>query len=284
MRLLVIGASGLVGQHLWRYAVATGHDVTGTYNQRRRPGLVQLRVYSLEQVTSFFDEYQPEAVIYCAAWSWVDGCEGDSERAFRENCDFPAIAAQAAAANNATFAYISSSYVFDGVQGPYAEDAHPRPISTYGKSKFAGERAVMHKAGDRALIVRTMGVYGPEVEEKNFVYQVVKTLRSGQRMQVPNDQRGNATEALNFAVGVLALISCRAAGIWHVAGAEPELSRVNFARQIATSYELNTDLIDSVTTAQLMQHAPRPLHAGLVTTRASLHSTWKPAGWTPFTL
>ena len=273
MKILVVGASGLVGGHSWRAAQKAGHQVTGTAYRHPAPGLVPLSLGSDEEIARVFRTFEPQAVICCAAWSWVDGCESDRERAFRENCDQPARLARAAARAGAQFVHFSSSYVFDGRDGPYREDATPNPISIYGQSKLVGEGAVTEATGGRAVIARTMGVYGEELQRKNFVHQVRDRLSAGQRMRVPTDQFGNASYAGDLAEGVLRLLSRQATGIWNLAGPDPCLCRKDLALRIAREYGLDEMLFDFLPTAQLGQAAARPVQGGLriERMRAELH-------------
>lgn len=256
-----------------------GHEVTGSYATHPVPELLHLRLDDTADVRQLMSSTRPDAVVCCAAWSWVDGCESDPSRAFSENRDLPASAARAAADSGARFVHFSTSYVFDGRNGPYSEDDPPNPLSVYAESKLAGEIAVSQATAGRALIVRTMGVYGDELQKKNFVYQVRQNLGSGRRMKVPNDQLGNATEAANLAGGVLALLDRRATGVWNLAGLDPNLRRSDFALQIARSYGLDESLFDFVPTSELKQPAPRPLHGGLTTVKATAATRWRPCGW-----
>ena len=279
MKLLIIGASGLVGWNLTLAAKRTGHEVVGTYASHPTADFVPLDLADAERTRDLVTAVRPHVVICCAAWSWVDGCQSDPERAFRENRTLPAIAAHAAADRAARFVHFSTSYVFDGRSGPYSEEHEPNPISIYAESKLAGERAVAEEMDGEALIIRTMGVYGDEPQQKNFVYQVRRNLLAGRRMKIPSDQIGNATEAANLAEGVLALIDQQASRIWNVAGPDPNLARAEFARQIAETYGLDESLLDFVPTSELNQPAPRPLHAGLTTAKATAATGWQPQGW-----
>jgi dTDP-4-dehydrorhamnose reductase len=279
--IFVVGASGLVGWHVLQQAVREGDPAVGTYYTSVQTGLIPFAVTKQTDVLAVLTRYSVSVVVYCAAWSWVDGCEKDAERAFVENRSHPLLLAKAAADVGAQFVFLSTSYVFDGTAGPYAESAPPNPLSVYGKSKLAGEHAVMDATEGSAIIIRTMGVYGYELQAKNFVYQVVSNLRAGKRMKVPVDQRGNATDAQNLAAGVLALTRARARGIWNIAGPDPHLTRRDLAVTVARTFDLDESLFEFVDTSALKQAAPRPLHAGLLTTKATAHLRWRPAPWTP---
>jgi dTDP-4-dehydrorhamnose reductase len=276
MRILVAGASGLVGSHCHAEALARGHEVLGTFRSTLVSGLVHLDLKDSEAVRQLIGAFRPDAIICCAAWSWVDGCEGDPARAFAENRDVPARLAEAARGGGARVLHFSSSYVFNGESGPYSEDGATDPLSVYARSKLAGESAVQSAADGQALIVRTMGVFGIETLRKNFVYQVIGNLSSGKPMRIPSDQLGNATHAADLAKGSVALIEKEASGIWNLAGNDPNLNRVAFARFIAERRGLDSSLIQPVLTWELNQPAKRPLHAGLNIGKALAALNWKP--------
>jgi dTDP-4-dehydrorhamnose reductase len=223
--------------------------------------------------------YEPDAVVCCASWPWVDGCEGDPERAWRENCQQPAMLAEKSHAIGARFVFLSSSYVFDGEKGPYSEDAPTNPINVYGASKLAGEQACLEATGHGALIVRTMGVYGEEAQRKNFVYQLFDTLSAGKHLRVANDQFGNATHSDDLADTILMLLEKGFSGIRNAAGPEPRLARHEFASRIAREYTLDSSLLDFIPTSALNQAAKRPAHGGLLIERSCLESGIMPAKW-----
>ena len=271
----------MLGRTFLRAGNRLGHDVIGTYGTFAMPGLLRCDANDERAVDRLLSETNPDTIVYCAGWSWVDACESDPAKAFLENCELPRRAAASAHSFGARFVYFSSSYVFDGHNGPYTEDAPENPISVYGRSKLAGEHAVTEVMSGAALIVRTMGVYGVEPQGKNFVYQVVRNLRTGRPMKVPNDQLGNATEASNLAYGALALLEARAGGIWNLAGPDPNLARSAFALEVARTYRLDSSLLEFVPTASLNQPAPRPLRGGLVTDKTASSVSWRARGWTP---
>ena len=167
--------------------------------------------------------------------------------------------------------YFSTEYVFDGADGPYDEDHRPNPLSVYGKSKLAGEQAVLD-ADPRALVLRTTVVYGPEEQGKNFVYRLVASLKSGTEILVPIDQLSSPTYNRDLAAAAAKLAKKRVTGIVNAAGPEV-ISRVEFAQRIAAMLELDPALIRAVETSEFgPASAPRPLQAGLKIDRLRGHS------------
>jgi dTDP-4-dehydrorhamnose reductase len=204
---------------------------------------------------------RPEWVFCPAGLTFVDYCEDHPDEAARVNSDAPAALARAAAGIGAGFVFYSSDYVFDGSAGPYSEDDAPNPLSVYGRSKLQGERAVL-RASPRSLVVRTTGVYGPELQEKNFVYQLLRRLGASEPIRVPSDQVSTPTYNRDLAAASVALAEGEARGVYHVAGPQA-LDRHAFAVLAAGVFGLDAALVMAARTADLGQRARRPLQGGL---------------------
>jgi dTDP-4-dehydrorhamnose reductase len=261
MRALVIGASGQVGAALLRVLRARGHAAVGTWAHHEFPGLVQLDFADARAVECVIAEARPDWVLCPAALSHVDYCEEHPDEAFAANLHAPLAAAQAAALAGAGFVYYSSDYVFDGLAGPYAEEAPPRPLGVYGRSKAEGEQAILG-ALDRALVLRTSVVYGPERQEKNFAYQLIRACRSGQPFRPAVDQRASPSYNEDVAAATVECCERELRGIWHLAGADT-LDRMAFARLVCRVFDLDGSSLTPATTAELKQKAARPLDGGL---------------------
>ena len=280
MKILVIGASGLVGSHVLNAARVGQHGVVGTYRHRPEPDLVHLDCADSSAVDALLREQKPDVVVHAAGWTWVDGCEDDPTRAFAENAEQPARLAEQCKKVGCRFAYFSSSYVFDGQAGPYTEDATPNPINVYGRSKLRAEQAIQTVHGE-ALLLRVVCVYGAEAQGKNFACQVRRAMESGQALRVPADQRGNPTYAGDIARWLLGLLQRGATGLWHLAGPWPDCTRWDWAQRLVRAWEdagvrrHAQFSVTAVPTAQLQQRAIRPLQAGLLTPKADA------LGWRP---
>jgi dTDP-4-dehydrorhamnose reductase len=261
MRVLVIGASGQMGAALLRVLRARGHEAVGTWAHEASPGLVPLDFTDSAATERLITGTRPDWVICPAALSHVDYCEEHPDEAFAANLHGPLVAAQAAGRVGAGFVYYSSDYVFDGVDGPYAEDARPRPLGVYGQSKAEGEQAVLG-ALERALVVRTSVVYGPERQEKNSAYQLIRTCRSGKGFRPAVDQRASPSYNPDVAAATVECCERELRGTWHLAGADV-LDRMAYARLVCRVFELDASCLTAATTAQLGQKAARPLNGGL---------------------
>ena len=209
------------------------------------------------------EQVYPDIVCICSAFTWVDGCENQVGKAFAVNSKAPGIFAKAASQISSKVVFYSTDYVFDGHSGPYNESDLAVAINIYGSSKLEGEKQVLD-AAPNALVIRTTGVYGPDRQQKNFVYQVMKNCRSGQSMQLPNDQLGNPTYNKDLAEATLQLLWANATGIINVVG--PQVyARFSFAVEVAQFLDLDTSNLVGCCTADMCPRAPRPLSAGLKT-------------------
>ena len=262
-RNLVVGASGQVGTQVLR--ILPSASIVPTSRRAERPGwtALDLATVSEAEANKLFRCFEVTAVYCIGGMTNVDGCESTFELARRINCEGPAILAVAAAKHGARFVYFSTDYVFNGRNGPYAENAPGDPICAYGRSKWLGELAVQD-AHPAALVIRTTGVYGPDPNERNFLCSLRRGLTGTKPFRVPDDQIYTPTYNLDLASAVVALAESGAQGVFHVTG--PDLvSRLEFARRAAAVMGLDPANLSGVSTAELAQTAARPLRAGLLT-------------------
>jgi len=260
--LLVVGGSGQIGGWLLRHLACCGHEAVGTYATRIFPGLRPLDALDREATSALIAEVRPDVVFYPAGFTWVDGSERDPEKAYGANLHQPLGVAEAAANSGARFVYCSTDYVFDGVDGPSAEDDATRPLFIYGEAKCDAEAVIGRTIGDRALTARNCWVYGPERQGKNFAYQLVRTLSQGKSMTCPADQISSPSYGPDVAEAVVRLVEAEASGLIHVVGPEV-VDRPTFARAVVRAFGLDETEIEAKPTAEIGQGAPRPLKSGL---------------------
>lgn len=199
------GAGGLLGSDVVR--VGAEHDVVGLTH-------ADLDVTDGKAVRQRVGDEAPEWVVHCAAYTAVDRAEEESEEALRVNRGGSANVAAAAADAGARMVYFSTDYVFDGrKRTPWLPTDPVAPLSVYGRTKFAGERAAQ---GAQTLVVRTGWLYG--AGGHNFVEAMLTRAEQGESLQVVDDQWGRPTWTRNVA-GVTLELMVRGAdeGVWHVA-------------------------------------------------------------------
>lgn len=269
---LVVGASGQVGAQI--VSILGPGATFATSRTGTAPGVIRLDLAALtsEGARAFIAGLDLAAIYCVGGLTDVERCESESGLALRTNCEGPAHLAAAAAARKLPFVYFSTEYVFDGIAGPYTEDAKPGPINAYGRSKWQGEAAVL-EAHRHALIIRTTVVYGPDAGGKNFLCRLRHALQQGRPTRVPQDQISTPTYNRDLAANAVALVAAGATGVFHVCGPE-RMSRLQFSRLATRLMGFDESLIIGVPTSELAQRARRPLNAGLSTEKlrkANLH-------------
>ncbi len=195
-KVLVTGAKGMLGS-----------DVCQVLSSRHRVRGVDIDDFDMtdpDAVGAALAADRPELVIHCAAWTDVDGCEREPERAFEQNAGGARNVAAAAAEVGAELVYISTDYVFDGEKGePYTECDAPNPLNVYGASKLAGEEAVRSVLSD-SFIVRSAWLFG--AAGKNFVGTILKAGVGRDTLRVVSDQHGSPTYTKDLARAMADLI------------------------------------------------------------------------------
>jgi len=253
MRLLVLGARGMLGSDVMLAAESSGHEVTGY-------GHNELDITDIEALRRRFLRDKPDAVINCAAWTDVDGAEDDPEGALLVNGTGAGNVAAAAAEIGARVVYVSSDYVFDGEKGSdYVESDQTNPVSVYGKTKLAGEVATA-AANRRSYIVRSSWLFG--IDGPNFVNTMIRLGKSQGQVLVVHDQVGSPTYTWHLGYGLVRLLDSDAFGIHHMA-AGGSCSWYEFAKEIFKLEEMDVVTL-SATTEMFGRKAPRPPHSALV--------------------
>jgi dTDP-4-dehydrorhamnose reductase len=226
LRLLVFGRDGQVATELRRCA---GGDLAVTTLDRADADLTEPDVCARR-----IAEAETDVVVNAAAYTAVDRAETEEALAIRVNGEAPGAMAEAARRRGVPFIHISTDYVFDG-SGEIArpEDAPTAPINAYGRSKLAGERAVL-EAGGCAAILRTSWVFS--AHGANFVRTMLRVGAERSRITVVDDQIGGPTAAADIAGAVVVMARALAAGggapgVYHFSGA-PAVSWCGFARRI----------------------------------------------------
>jgi len=247
VRVLVTGAEGMLGSVLLP-RLQKKHHVCGV-DQR------DFDIGDESSVTRAFRELRPEFVFHLAAYTDVDGCEANPQKAEQVNALGTRHVARACADLGAGLLYISSDYVFDGRgKRPYREDDCPNPLSVYGLTKLRGERYVQALVA-RHIIVRSSWLYGPG--GKNFVATILKLATERSELRVVSDQHGSPTYTRHLSLKLVELVANGAYGIFHVTGSG-ECSWHEFAVAILRSGGYPQVRVIPITTQESGRLAPRP--------------------------
>lgn len=259
MKVLVTGAGGMVGRVVSQYCLAQGDSVSALDHKT-------LDISDHSKVHSALQRLQPEIVINCAAWTDVDGCESDQERAFAANATGPHNLADSCALLNARFVTISTDYVFDGLKdGFYTEDDPPNPQSVYGISKLEGELHSL-EANPETVVVRSGFIFG--VGGRNFLSTVVQRARNGEQVRAIRDAFGTPTFANDLAARLRELAMTKASGVFHVTNSGGGVSYEEFARAALTSAGCRGIAVEPVLMESLKRPAPRPRNSSLASVRS----------------
>lgn len=264
MRILLIGRTGQLGADLLRFN--PHHDITA-------PERKELDITDNAQLEAAFAAHRPQAVINCAAFHNVPLCEERPEEAFRTNCVAVRDLARLCGRAGAWLVTFSSDYVFGGdKREPYAETDCPAPLQVYGISRLAGERAAMATAPERAVVIRTCGLYGRSGAQSkggNFVDGRVADGRAQKRIEMASEQVLAPTSTADLARAVLTLIEHPglSPGIYHLVN-EGSCSWYEFTRAILDIMRLPAEVIP-VDRGGRTGDMRRPLYSVLANTRAS---------------
>jgi dTDP-4-dehydrorhamnose reductase len=267
-RWLVAGAGGMLGTDLVAALASRGEAVTGM----DRAGL---DVTDAASVTDAITRHRPDVVVNCAAWTAVDDAEASEEQALAVNAGGAARLAAGCAAGGARMVQVSTDYVFAGdvvadegpgrfggdVGRPYAEDDVPAPRTAYGRTKLAGERAVLDRLPGSGYIVRTAWLYG--AHGGNFVRTMIKLEDQRPAVDVVDDQHGQPTWTADVASQIIALIHAAAPpGIYH-ATSSGQTTWFGLAREIFGLLGADPARVRPVPSSTLSRPAPRPAYSVL---------------------
>lgn len=260
MRVLVVGAAGMLGLDVLRAGERAGHELIGV-------DLPELDITDAVAVQRALERVGPDTVLNCAAWTDVDGAETHVEQAHAVNADGAGNLARAAAGAGVPLVHVSTDYVFSGeacvdssgAPRAYVESDPTGPQSVYGQSKLAGEQQVL-AASPAHTVVRSawlFGVGGRNFAETMLRLAAARTLKgTGEAVQVVTDQVGCPTWTGHLAPALLGLIDRGVAGLVHLAGAG-RVSWNAFTVEIFRQAEVDCR-VEVATSAQMQRPAPRP--------------------------
>jgi dTDP-4-dehydrorhamnose reductase len=267
MRLLITGAGGQVGRELVEWCTAQGDDVIGFDHGA-------LDVADRDAVLQAVHSTAPDVVVHAGAWTAVDACEGDPDRAMRVNAMGARHVAEAARRAGAHLLHLSTDYVFDGTKPtPYDEWDVPHPASVYGRSKWASEREVIEHSAGGWTIVRISWVCG------RYGHNMVKTLlrlaSDGAAPSFVTDQIGHPTIVADLVPALRRFAVERRPGLFHVTN-QGAVSWFELAQTVFAAAGHDPARITPITTAALDPPRPAPRPANSVLDNAAMRATGMP--------
>jgi dTDP-4-dehydrorhamnose reductase len=265
MRLLVTGASGLLGLNLSLFAAREGYEVTGLVNSRGLQGVPfdvrRVDLLDIDSALVVMETSRPEAIVHCAAVANINAAEKQPDLARELNAVVPGRLAAAAGHWGIPYVQISTDAVFDGQRGGYTENDATHPLSVYARSKLAGEQAVQFM-NPEAMIVRTV-FYGWSLSgTRSLAEFFYNKLYAGEHLQGFSDTLFCPLYVEDLAAIILEMLSCELTGIYNVV-APDNLSKYEFGVRIARLFGFNPDLITPVQAQDLDRGAVRSLNLTL---------------------
>ncbi len=267
MKVVITGAGGQLGHDLLQAFAAD--DVVGLTH-------ADLDVSQEQAVMAAVTAHAPDLVVHAAAYTKVDDCESDPDRAWRVNVAGTWWLARACALVDAAMVYMSTDYVFDGrTQRPYSEFDRPNPLSVYGATKDAGEQLVRQRL-PRHYIVRTSWLQG--AHGTNFVKTMLRLGRERDHLRVVDDQIGSPTFAFDLAPSIRQLAVSGRYGTYHLTNSG-RCTWYEFAKAVFAHSPAEIDL-EPTDTAAFGAAAPRPAFSVLDNQMARLAGLESLPHWT----
>ena len=272
-RWIIVGAGGMLGRDL--ITALAGEDVVGLTRR-------ELDITDDAAVRAALRACGPDVVVNCAAWTAVDDAEAHEDEALAVNATGAAHLAAGCAAGGRTgpvareipLVHLSTDYVFAGDgRRPYAEQDPAGPRSAYGRSKLAGEQAVLKLLPQSGYVVRTAWLYG--AHGPNFVRTMIRLERERPTVDVVDDQRGQPTWTVDVAGQIIALVRSQArAGVYH-ATSSGEATWFDLAREVFRLLGADPARVRPTSSDAYVRPAPRPSYSVLG------HDAWAATGIEP---
>lgn len=264
MKVFITGASGLVGSNCLKYFKQQGWDAIGTYFSYQAKDTFYFDTLNPSNPENY-DVYgfNPDVILHCGALTHVDLCEDEPEVSYQQTVVSTQNMLEIAKKCQAKFIFISTDYIYDGINGPYHEDASVNPLSIYGQHKLEGEKLV-ESSGLDFITIRINNVYGDEERGKNFVARIVSQILEGKdlMLKLPSDQYSTPVNAWDISRCLYLLIQDKKQGFYHISSTD-YMSRIQLSLTILKYFPKAKFTLIPMTTDQLNQKAARPLQGGL---------------------
>jgi dTDP-4-dehydrorhamnose reductase len=277
LRVLITGASGLYGSKLSQIISKDCEVYSGYRKDQRVCGIpLQFNVSNKNQVERAFKKANPDVVVHAATLTNVDECETNQKLAWKTNVEGTRNTAEAAKACGAFLFYVSTDYVFNGEKGNYTETDTPDPINYYGLTKLKAEELVKELL-DEYCIARPSVIYGatPAAGKINFALWLIDNLKQRKSVKIVVDQFNSPTLNTNLAEMTWEIIQRKMTGIYHLSGAT-RINRYNFAKSIASAFNLDSTLIIPSASSEFDWAAKRPKDTSLNVDKAQNTLTNRP--------
>jgi dTDP-4-dehydrorhamnose reductase len=270
MKVLVVGASGLVGAHCYKYFQEKNIEVIGTHRNYKVADTYFFDP-SIENCFDFLTEndFKPDTLIHCGALTNADYCEDQQIESYNCTVKSTEVIVDFCKKNKIKLIYISTDYIFDGENGPYSEIDLTNPINVYGKHKLEAEKIV--KDSENFIIARITNVYGEEERSKNFIANILGLINAGveKTFKLPFDQYATPIYARDIAKMLYLLVKEDKEGVYNLSSTD-YYSRYQLAKKVKSYFNNASHLtLEPISTKLLQQKARRPLKGGLLNIKFS---------------
>jgi dTDP-4-dehydrorhamnose reductase len=275
-RILLTGSNGLLGQKLVELLIQKSdvYVIATARGDNRLPFVEGYEYHPMDitdavQVHEVLELTKPNVVIHTAAMTNVDQCESEKEACWAQNVKAVEYLVEACRKQDIFLLHLSTDFIFDGTDGPYDEEAEANPLSFYGWSKYAAEKAIINSGVAappvRWAIARTVLVYGiaHDMSRSNIILWVKKSLEERKNIQVVTDQWRTPTLAEDLAKGCYLIAEQEAEGIFNISGKDL-LTPYEMAMMTADYFELDKSLIAEADSTTFTQPAKRPARTGFI--------------------
>jgi dTDP-4-dehydrorhamnose reductase len=264
-KILITGSGGFIGKNLF-ISLKGAFNVIGVSKSKGETVDHVLDLSDKQKLAEILNLELPKVIIHNAAYSNVEGCEADKDKANVNNVQAVKNITDWASQNNARVIFISTDYVYDGSKGNFTEADLEHPIQYYGQTKLEGEQLVNKLKN--YVILRTTVVYGWDETGKNFFMQMYRSQKNKQTISVPVDQVSNPTSVVDLVAAIKRVVIDfpDISGTYITTGPEA-MSRFEFASHICGYFNWDKNLIEQKLTSELGQLAKRPLNNSTVNTK-----------------
>ena len=262
-KTLVIGGSGLLGHYLKENLADS--DTYFTYNESKLNSeqTTFLDITNDHNLEKIFETVKPDTVYHVAAITNLDWCENNEQKTFAVNTNPINNIVNLANVYNSKLIFVSTDSVFDGVKGNYVENDPLNPINIYSKSKVEAEKIV--KNLDDSLIIRGT-FFGIKKNKESFLSYLLKQLKNGKKIKVPEDKISNGLFVNDFAKTLIEMNRKKLSGLFHI-GSFDNINNFEFAKEIANIFGYEDDLIQNSLFQDIFHEknlvAKRPLNTTL---------------------
>lgn len=282
-KVLITGSNGFIGQKMITAILASKNfDLValsrGSNRYSNPEGYIYIDgdVCNPEQMAEVMLQHRPHFIVHTVAMANVEACEQNVEACKQVNVEAVKTLVSLAEKYDSHLIHLSTDFIFDGKEGPYAETDATHPLNEYGKSKLEAEKLIQASTIEWTII-RTILVYGApnDKDRSNLILWVKNSLEAGKKINVVTDHYRMPTLVEDLTKATLSIMNKQAKGIYHISGNEG-YSIYDIAMQVAEFWNLDTSLIQPVDSGTIESAVSRPSYTGFVLEKAMQDLDFQP--------